>query len=415
MGNQQKNQAWVVAIDMGYGHQRAAFPLRHLSPDGTVFIANNYPGMPRKDYNFWHYGQVFYEFVSRATSIPLIGPAIFSVMDSFQAIKEFDSEKKFLRPNSQLIQNYSGIKNGWGKHLVDQLNKKNIPLITTFFTIAFMAEEHGFKNDIYLVICDTDISRSWAPYHPEKSRINYCASTERAAERLKTYGVRPEKIFLTGFPLPQENIGGRNAITLKEDMAQRLHNLDPEHTYRATHPLTLTYAVGGAGAQKKIAYQIIKSLHQAITEEKIKFNLVAGTRPEVDWYFRKIISELGLLEKMGKSIDVIYKSTKEEYFEQFNTTLRTTDVLWTKPSELVFYSALGIPIIIGRALGSQEDYNQVWLEQRGAGITQSDPSRTHEWFFEWLASGAFANAAMSAYTQGEKHSVENIEDLVFRL
>jgi hypothetical protein len=43
-----EKKAWVVAVDMGYGHQRAAYPLRHLSPTGKVILANNYAGIPPK-------------------------------------------------------------------------------------------------------------------------------------------------------------------------------------------------------------------------------------------------------------------------------------------------------------------------------------------------------------------------------
>lgn len=436
MGHQQTHhvkhhEAWVVTVDMGYGHQRATDPLRHLSPDGQVIIANDYPDMPRVDYRFWNYGRKLYETVSRLQALPLIGSVVFAIMDSFQAIKEFDPKRRNLRPTAQLLQNYIAIRNGRGKHLIQQLNHRDIPLITSFFTVAYMAEEHHFKNEIYLVVCDTDISRTWAPLHPEKSRIKYVVPTERAKDRLITYGVKPESIFLTGFPLPLENIGGHMMTTLKKDVAARLHNLDPKHSYRSTykdviktilkeydhetptHPLTLTYAVGGAGAQKETARDILRSLHNAIVEEKINLCLVAGTRSEVDWYFRRIIEEECLKNKLGKSLHLLYKPTKQAYFESFNQQLRTTDVLWTKPSELVFYSALGIPIIIAPTLGSQEEYNKAWLEKNGAGITASDAKRTHEWFFEWLASGALASTAMNAFMSGESRGVEHIKEVVF--
>jgi len=87
------------------------------------------------------------------------------------------------------------VRNGWGKHLIDYLNTKpDIPLITTFFIPAFMAEEHGFKNDIYCVVCDADISRNWVAKDPKKSKIKYLAPCRRVVARLKLYGV-PEKIF----------------------------------------------------------------------------------------------------------------------------------------------------------------------------------------------------------------------------
>ena len=50
--NQQK-KAWIIAADMGYGHQRTAYPLRGLSLDGKIINANNYEGIPQKDKNFW--------------------------------------------------------------------------------------------------------------------------------------------------------------------------------------------------------------------------------------------------------------------------------------------------------------------------------------------------------------------------
>ena len=43
---------------------------------------------------------------------------------------------------------------------------------------------------------------------------------------------------------------------------------------------------------------------------------------------------------------VLIAPDKPSYFNQFNRWLRDTDILWTKPSELVFYCALGIPILL---------------------------------------------------------------------
>ena len=46
------NKAWVVTVDMGYGHQRAAYPL-HSIAYGKIITANNYPGIPDKDKFIW--------------------------------------------------------------------------------------------------------------------------------------------------------------------------------------------------------------------------------------------------------------------------------------------------------------------------------------------------------------------------
>ena len=194
----QEQKAWVVAVDMGYGHQRAAYPLRHLSPTGRVFIANNYPGIPKRDYRLWNDTRKIYELVSRLKNIPLIGNSIFAAMDYLQRIPDFYPYRDLSKPTMQVRTIYNTIARGWGKDLVtNQLNKKNIPLVTTFFTVAFMAEQHGFKNDIYTIVCDSDISRAWVALNPFKSKIKYLAPCRRVVERLKLYGVKEKNIFLT--------------------------------------------------------------------------------------------------------------------------------------------------------------------------------------------------------------------------
>jgi predicted transcriptional regulator len=91
-----------------------------------------------------------------------------------------------------------------------------------------------------------------------------------------------------------------------------------------------------------------------------------------------------------------------EYFRRFNLALRTTDVLWTKPSELSFYTALGLPIVMAPPLGSQERANREWLERLGAGVPQSDPRYADEWLFDLVESGWLAEAAMQGFVEGEQ-------------
>jgi hypothetical protein len=429
----EEHKAWVVAVDMGYGHQRAAYPLRHLSPTGKVLIANNYAGIPHHDFRVWNDGRRTYEFFSQASNWPIVGGAIFSALDSLQKIAPFYPFRDLSAPTIQVRQTYGLIHRGLGRDLIEQLNKENIPLITTFFTVAFAAEEHKFKNEIYVVICDSDISRAWVAENPQKSRIKYLAPCRRVVERLKMYGVKEHNIFLTGFPLPQENLGDEHFKTLKSDLLERIINLDPEKRFRTrfadtirkylgdprleerhSHPLTLTFAVGGAGAQRTIAKQILLSLREKIQKEEINLNLVAGSRNDVYSFFKRAIINAHLVKNFGRNLNIIYAAHKEDYFKTFNETLRTTDVLWTKPSELVFYSALGLPIIMAPSLGSQEDYNRTWLKTVQGGISGNDPRYTHEWLFDWVKYGWLANTAMSGFLDGRQFGVQNIVDVVFK-
>ena len=285
-------KAWVISVNMGYGHQRTAYPLRSLAPYGKIINANDYKGISLRDRKIWESTRKFYEFISRFSRIPLIGKTTFSIYDAFQKILTFYPKRDLSKPNFALKQIYSLLKKNWGRDLIETLRRGSgqepLPLISTFFTPAFMAEFFNYPSvakgederkfidypgEIFCVVCDADISRTWAPLKPKESKIKYFAPNERVVERLKLYGVKPENIFLTGYPLPIENIGSEKLEILKEDLKNRLLNLDPKKKYfekykvlieeslgklpeKSDHPLTIMFSVGGAGAQKEIAIKI---------------------------------------------------------------------------------------------------------------------------------------------------------------
>jgi len=311
------------------------------------------------------------------------------------------------------------------------LSKNSLPLITTFFIPAYMAEEHQYPGPIYLVLCDADVSRAWAALNPKKSTVTYLAPSRRAAERLKLYGVPKERIIHTGFPLPTENIGTETRETVKQDLARRIRTLDARGVYTKHYrssirdqvglmqsprsrvkPLTVMFAVGGVGAQREIGGEILTSLCGVLKKKKVRLILVAGIHNDVNRYFRRGIAANGLTKLIGKSVFMIYANTKNAYFAKFNKALRETDILWTKPSELSFYCALGIPLIIAPPIGSQEKYNRKWLRAIGAGIDQENPTYVHEWLFDWINAGWLADAAMQGYFGSEQLGTYRIAQLL---
>lgn len=421
----KKNKAWIIAVNMGYGHQRTAYPLRDLAPDGII-NANDYQGIPEEDSKIWESSRGFYEFISRFKRIPLIGQAAFAIFNKFQEIPTFYPHRDLSKPTFGLKTIYSLIEKGWGRHLISKLSKNPLPLITTFFTPAFMAEAFDYPGDIYTVVCDADIARAWASLRPKESRIKYFAPDDWVVNRLRLYGVKKKNIFLTGYPLPTENIGTEKMKILKKDMGHRLLNLDPRKEYfekykilvkgslgslpkKSNHVLTIMFAVGGAGAQKEIAMSAVESLRERIMNGELKFILVAGIRPEVKQYFEESLRELGLKGK----VEVLFDKDIHGYFNKFNERLRTTDALWTKPSELSFYTGLGIPIILAPAIGSQEDFNRRWLLALGSATLQENPKYTNQWFFDYLQSGRLAEAAMQGFVEAEKLGVYNIKKVCF--
>jgi len=432
-----EQKAWIVTVNMGYGHQRTAEPLHEL---GKIINANDYEGIPEKDKTIWQSMRRSYEFISRFSRIPVIGKATFSIYDRFQKIFSFYPKRDLSKSNFTLEKIYSLFQKGWGRDLIEKLKVKsqklkvNLPIISTFFTPAFMAEYFNYPGQIFCVVCDADISRTWAPLKPKESKIKYFAPTERVTERLKLYGVKPENIFLTGYPLPLENIGSEKMEILKEDLRNRILNLDPKKKYfekygslvleklgslseKSDHPLTILFSVGGAGVQKEIGVKILKCLTPWVKEKKIKIVLSAGIRENVKKYFEKNIKKLELEEFYRgltpvRSIEIIFEKDIESYFQKFNLALRKTDILWTKPSELSFYSALGIPIIISSPIGSQEEFNMRWLLKSGFGLSQEDSNYTKEWLFDWVNRGYLAEAAMEGFIKGEKLGTFKISRII---
>jgi UDP-N-acetylglucosamine:LPS N-acetylglucosamine transferase len=235
--------------------------------------------------------------------------------------------------------------------------------------------------------------------------------------------------------LPKENIG-KNRDILKKDLMSRLVNLDPEKTffqkYRLivkdkinksvnidkldkwkNHILTITFTIGGAGAQSDIGLRIMKSLRQKILDGTARLNIAVGTKLDLKMEFEKYAADLGLKEQMGRGFNIIFALDKKTYFETFNYALRTTDVLWTKPSEMSFYTALGIPIIIAPPIGAHEHYNKTWLEHIGSGFVQENPDYIHEWLFYWLKDGRIADAALQGFIDANNMGTYNIESYIF--
>ncbi len=434
MRKKDKNgqKAHVVAVDMGYGHQRAAQPLHILAYKGKVINANDYPGIPESDKEIWHDSRKLYEWISLFKKTPLVGELVWSFFDNLQKIPKFYPKRDLSDPNMQLKYFMWLIKyKNWGKHLIEKLEKKPLPLITTFFVTAFMAEHFKYSQDIYCLATDTDISRTWVSPEPITSKINYFAPNYRVEQRLKLYGVSSDRIFLTGFPLPLDNIGGSDLNILKRDLGRRLYNLDPKRKYiksydetirdqlgsknmpnKKHHNLTIAFAVGGAGAQRDLGIAIIKSLGRKIKRKEVNINLIAGTHKEINDFFRDTIKDLGFGSNLDKNIKVIHAANKEKYFKEFNKALHTTDILWTKPSELSFYAALGLPIIMAPPIGAQEHFNRKWLRTIAAGIDQEDVKYTDQWLYDWLDSGWFAEAAMEGFMEAPKYGTFNIQKII---
>jgi hypothetical protein len=414
-------RAWVVSADMGYGHRRAVHPLRDIA-EGDVLVVGKNDGALDPEKHLWARALGGYEFFSRARGIPVIGRPTFGILDALMKIPSPYPIRDLSSSTLQVELLASSVRKGLCSGMLSKIEQKHLPLVTSFYAPAVAADMAG-HDSIFCIVCDADLNRVWVAKNPWESRINYLAPCGRAAQRLKAYGVSEERIFLTGFPLPTE-LTGADLEILKKDLGQRLVQLDPRNRFWKMHgrsvehflgeencgrtrtrPLTITYAVGGAGAQKEFGGRLVRSLDRKLKNGSARVNLVAGVRREVKEYFDGVRDTSGHQEQ---AVRVVYSESMEQYFEEFNALMHDTDILWTKPSELSFYAALGIPIVMSPTIGSQEKFNRRWLREVQAGIPQENPDYVDQWLYDALDDGRLADAAWSGFLKARKLGTEKI-------
>jgi hypothetical protein len=418
----------VVAADMGYGHLRAAAPIAEalgtdvLQVDRPPLVA---PGEER----LWRRVRRTYEAVSRLSQLPVVGAPLRWVLDSVTDIPRFHPYRDLSAPTRGVLTLESLVRRNLGAGLVAHLRRTGAPLITTFYSPAIVADRAGHEP-IWCVVTDTDLNRIWVPVEPARTHIRYLVPTRRAARRLRAYGVPEERITFTGFPLPDALVGGPSFGVLKRNLAARIVRLDPSGEFRRSmpeelahflgalpreeegKPPLLTFAVGGAGAQAGIARGFLPGFRRALEEGRIRIALVAGVRPEIELRFREDVRRAGLEPLLGGPLEILFAPDFAAYYARFNALLARTDVLWTKPSELTFYGALGLPLVLARPVGVHERYNRRWARESGAGLEQRDPRFAAEWLADGLADGLFAAAAWAGYVRLPKFGLQRILEAI---
>jgi len=65
-----EGQAWVVSVNMGYGHQRTAYPLKSFAYNDRVLNANDYDGIPVRDRQIWEGSAAFTKRFPNSSACP---------------------------------------------------------------------------------------------------------------------------------------------------------------------------------------------------------------------------------------------------------------------------------------------------------------------------------------------------------
>jgi hypothetical protein len=421
----------LVAVDMGYGHLRAAHALADAL-GSRVLELDRPPLASAGEQRRWRRVRAGYEWISRGSQLPYVGRPLRALLDGITFIPEIYGSRKQSKPTLGVRVLEAMARRGLGKTMMSVLREQNATLVTTFYAPAVIADYHGFPRSV-CVVTDTDINRAWVSRHAAHSAVHYCVPSERVQRRLRAFGVPKEFIHLTGFPLPPELLGGPDLSRLTQNLAGRLVRLDPKGLFReqsrgeldhflgalprgeSGRPPLLTFALGGAGAQLTIVRQLLPSLRWPLERGRIRLAIATGVRRDAAERVRRWVGDAGLEPLVGSEVQILCGADFLEYYRGFNELLAETDILWTKPSEMTFYGALGIPLVFSRPVGAHERANRRWALHRGAGFKQESARFTWEWLREWLNEGTLAAAAWSGYVRLPKFGTYRIAEVVASL
>lgn len=411
----------IVAVEMGYGHLRAAHTLAESF--GTGILRMDLPPVAAPvEAALWHGMRKFYNCLSQACDWPMTGSAAKVLLEKITEITPLKTNGHF-EPATMLARvadKLTGSVVGQGL----RARAAGRPLLATY-PAAAMAASRAPGSSIFCLATDTDLNRAWASPKPMEVAIEYLAPVQRVVDRLRSFGVPQKRIHLTGFPLPEKLVANSQS-----SLARRIHRLDPTGAFRnqmgnktaalfrnsiqpsSVEPIALTLAIGGAGSQIPHLGQILKSLRKGIQERKFRLTLVAGTRADVAETLGRMVQAVGLSMEDENVVKVLFAARPEEYFRLFEDCLENTDLLWTKPSELVFYAALGLPILLAPPLGGQEYANRKWLLSNDAACDSGDPALMDQLIDRQLAAGDFCRLAVNGYLKLDRNGLVRIREIL---
>lgn len=404
----------VTAVSMGYGHLRAAHALaEELGVE--VARADRGPHAGPVERALWSLARRLYEGVSRGSQGRLAGSLLRAMLDRLTRIGPPPGATDPTRPTvaARFLELLVGC--GVGRRIARTACAEVRPLVTTYFVPALAADRLRHRAT-YCLVTDTDASRAWVPPAAGKTGITFLTPTARVTERLRTYGVPGERIVESGFPLPPALLGGPELPALRRALAARLGRLDPHGAFRTARrgeleellaaplpppdgrPPLLTYAVGGAAAQAGLARRILADLGPAIAHGRLRLCLVAGTHIALAERFARWVRGAGLETALeAGEITILAEPDLQTSFRRVHAALAQTDVLWTKPSEMTFFAALGLPLLLASPVGAQERANRRWALEAGVALPRPSPEGTARLLVQLLDRGALAAAAWAGF------------------
>jgi hypothetical protein len=387
---------------MGLGHDRTIRPFLDRAMDDKVVSIGGDELSSWFERAFLGTTTRVYNFVSRHEDQSRLGHAMFHLYDGFQRFPDYAPGVDLSKPtvNSRRIDRM--LAAGFGNRPFQEICRRPAPILSSFYLATQEALRYT-ELPVYGLICDVEFNRVWLPTKPKHPRLFHLVPTQRTADRMVATGAIPEHIHVTGYPLPVENTGMDGSV-LRADVAARIARL----TKGSGATRTLLFCIGGAGAQVSTAFDLLRQLAPKIREGKYRFLVSCGNNAFVA---SAVEREYARLRLPSSYTGIVCGKDKSAYFQVFNQTLRTTDLLVTKPSELVFYCGLGLPLLLTSPLGHQETKNSDWILGIGAG-EYIDRHRFDAYLEDGIASGRFVDRMERGLSTDNAGAVGRILEIV---
>ncbi len=393
------SQYIVTTALMGFGHLRAAHNIASFG-HATVARVDREPYVGLVDKIVWDGAQNTHTHASR--EVDGKNKLLYNWFEGMMKIPEGDSSpsmaaSRFVRAIGKL---------GVGRKFFTSLDSRYPTLVHTFYLPAMLSVYRKYPGRDFLLLCDTDFHRVWVPVDPKAGNLKYMVPISKSADRLISYGVRPDEIYTTGFPLPAAYTGTKDLSTLITAFNARRNRLRRDSNV----PFTLMFPFSGAGAYFNLLAELVKSMTGSFIEGSLRLIVFCGDNERAFTGTKNLFISCNLED--SEYTEIIFDKDIFSSFDRFNEALKSTDLIITKPSELVFYAALGIPMAFLPPIGSHEARNREYLIENGCAVDLPDISEFSRWLDENRKNEKLLSLAEEGYRSLPRMGASQIHELV---
>lgn len=389
----------VTSALMGFGHLRAAHNISSYSHAPVVRVDRK-PYVRGVDRFVWNGAQRIHTYASRDAESR--NRFLYNWYENLMQLPHDDRDPSLTESRFILFLE----KLGMGKSFFDSLDARCPALLHTFYLHAMISVYRRYPGRNYLLLCDTDFHRVWAPINPGNRNLEYMVPVPKSADRLISYGVPPGRIHVTGFPLPTANTGSRDLGTLISDFEVRKKRLRRDSSL----PLTVMFPFSGAGAYSNVLAELVKALLDHLREGSLRLIVSCGDNEDALKNAENLFVNYGLDE--SEFTEIMFDRDLFASFDRFNMALKSADLIITKPSEMVFYAALGIPMVFLPPIGAHEARNREYLIDNGCAVDIGNPSDFPRWLEDNRRNEKLLELAEMGYRNLPRTGTFEIDELV---